>query len=115
MQNHRFGTRSVYQKDDPVSASAVVPFSEQTMCFYLSYICRTKSDYNRLKTKNMPFRGREGTCMRLNRVERAYEGVPASSAIAMAVMEESGIRELIDSRSNGMASAGSRPDTPSWP
>lgn len=36
--------------------------------------------------------------MRLSRMERAYEGVPASSAIAMAVMEESGIRELIDSR-----------------
>lgn len=53
--------------------------------------------------------------MRLNRVERAYEGVPASSAIAVAVMKESGIRELIDSRSNGMASAGSRPDTASWP
>lgn len=36
--------------------------------------------------------------MKLSRAERAYEGVPASSAIAMAVMEESGIRELIDSR-----------------
>ena len=35
--------------------------------------------------------------MRLSRTERAFEGVPASSAIAMAVMEESGIRRLIDS------------------
>lgn len=36
--------------------------------------------------------------MRFNRAERACEVVPASSIVAMAVMEESGIRELIDSR-----------------
>lgn len=35
--------------------------------------------------------------MRLNRTGCSFESVPASSAIAMAVMEESGIRELIDS------------------
>ena len=36
--------------------------------------------------------------MRLNRTGLSIESIPASSAIAMAVMEESGIRELIDSR-----------------
>jgi transposase len=34
--------------------------------------------------------------MRIIRKERAYEGLPASSAVAMAVMETSGIRALID-------------------
>ena len=34
--------------------------------------------------------------MKIIRKERVYEGLPASSAVAMAVMETSGIRALID-------------------
>jgi hypothetical protein len=41
-------------------------------------------------------RGLNERQMRIIRKERAYEGLPAGSAVAMAVMETSGIRALID-------------------
>lgn len=83
----------------PSIASAILPFNDPPMRFYyLSDICRAKPDYNRLKSKNAVLDSWVETEMGLVRKERAFEGVPASSAIAMAVMEESGIRELIDSQ-----------------
>src|SRR5215510_1531247 len=42
-------------------------------------------------------KGKEGVITKIRSEEQKYEGLPASSAIAMAVMERSGIRRLIDS------------------